>query len=70
MLKVRQAGSLEKSKSLKSGREVVYVGDVVGTGSSRKSAIIIQWHLGKNRRGTKQAQRWYSNGFNHSTDFL
>ncbi len=40
MLKVRQTGSLEKSKSLKSGREVVYVGDVVGTGSSRKSAII------------------------------
>ncbi len=49
MLKVRQVGSLEKIKELKkSGREVVYVGDVVGTGSSRKSAInSIQWHLGK-----------------------
>ncbi|EHG8706106.1 bifunctional aconitate hydratase 2/2-methylisocitrate dehydratase [Campylobacter coli] len=49
MLKVRQTGSLEKIKELKkSGREVVYVGDVVGTGSSRKSAInSIQWHLGK-----------------------
>lgn len=53
MLKVRQAGSLEKIKELKkSGREVVYVGDVVGTGSSRKSAInSIQWHLGKEIEG-------------------
>jgi len=53
MLKVRQAGSLEKIKELKkSGREVVYVGDVVGTGSSRKSAInSIQWHLGKEING-------------------
>ncbi|TQR34712.1 bifunctional aconitate hydratase 2/2-methylisocitrate dehydratase [Campylobacter sp. MIT 99-7217] len=53
MLKVRQAGSLEKIKELKkSGREVVYVGDVVGTGSSRKSAInSIQWHLGKEIKG-------------------
>ena len=53
MLKVRQPGSLEKIKELKkSGREVVYVGDVVGTGSSRKSAInSIQWHLGKDIKG-------------------
>ncbi|ECA2151398.1 bifunctional aconitate hydratase 2/2-methylisocitrate dehydratase, partial [Salmonella enterica subsp. enterica serovar Panama] len=53
MLKVRQTGSLEKIKELKkSGREVVYVGDVVGTGSSRKSAInSIQWHLGKEIEG-------------------
>ncbi|MBM0637059.1 bifunctional aconitate hydratase 2/2-methylisocitrate dehydratase [Campylobacter sp. VicNov18] len=53
MLKVRQPGSLEKIKELKkSGREVVYVGDVVGTGSSRKSAInSIQWHLGKEIEG-------------------
>lgn len=53
MLKTRQPGSLEKIKELKkSGREVVYVGDVVGTGSSRKSAInSIQWHLGKDIKG-------------------
>lgn len=53
MLKVRQAGSLDTIKKLKkSGREVVYVGDVVGTGSSRKSAInSIQWHLGKELEG-------------------
>lgn len=53
MLKIRQVGSLEKIKELKkSGREVVYVGDVVGTGSSRKSAInSIQWHLGKEIEG-------------------
>lgn len=31
---------------------MVYVGDVVGTGSSRKSAInSIQWHLGKEIEG-------------------
>ncbi|OCS00690.1 bifunctional aconitate hydratase 2/2-methylisocitrate dehydratase [Campylobacter fetus subsp. testudinum] len=48
MLVKRQPGSLEKIAELKkSGREVIYVGDVVGTGSSRKSGInSIQWHLG------------------------
>lgn len=53
MLKNRQAGALEKIQELKkSGREIVYVGDVVGTGSSRKSAInSIQWHLGKDIKG-------------------
>ncbi|RAZ50035.1 bifunctional aconitate hydratase 2/2-methylisocitrate dehydratase [Campylobacter hyointestinalis] len=49
MLIKRQPGSLEKIAELKkSGREVVYVGDVVGTGSSRKSGInSIQWHIGR-----------------------
>lgn len=49
MLMKRQSGSLEKIAELKqSGREVVYVGDVVGTGSSRKSGInSIQWHIGR-----------------------
>lgn len=49
MLVKRQPGSLEKIAELKkSGLEVVYVGDVVGTGSSRKSGInSIQWHLGR-----------------------
>ena len=53
MLKTRQAGSLEKIAQLKqSKRQVVYVGDVVGTGSSRKSAInSIQWHLGSDIKG-------------------
>lgn len=53
MLKNRQTGALEKIQELKkSGREIVYVGDVVGTGSSRKSAInSIQWHLGKDIKG-------------------
>lgn len=48
MLVKRQPGSLEKIAELKkSGLEVIYVGDVVGTGSSRKSGInSIQWHLG------------------------
>lgn len=53
MLKNRQKGALEQIAKLKqSGREVAYVGDVVGTGSSRKSAInSIQWHLGKDIAG-------------------
>ncbi|WP_169784990.1 bifunctional aconitate hydratase 2/2-methylisocitrate dehydratase [Campylobacter curvus] len=53
MLSKRQPGSLEMIKELKkSGREVVYVGDVVGTGSSRKSGInSIQWHLGREIEG-------------------
>lgn len=53
MLKNRQPGSLEKiAEFKKTGREVVYVGDVVGTGSSRKSAInSIQWHVGKDIKG-------------------
>lgn len=44
---------MEKIAELKkSGREVAYIGDVVGTGSSRKSAInSIQWHLGKDIAG-------------------
>lgn len=49
MLVRRQPGSVENINELKkSGKEVVYVGDVVGTGSSRKSGInSVQWHLGK-----------------------
>lgn len=53
MLVKRQAGSLEKIAELKKlGVQVVYVGDVVGTGSSRKSAInSVQWHLGSDIKG-------------------
>jgi len=53
MLIKRQPGSLEKIAELKkSGRTLVYVGDVVGTGSSRKSGInSIQWHMGKEIEG-------------------
>lgn len=49
MLIRRQPGSIEKINELKKlGKEVIYVGDVVGTGSSRKSGInSVQWHLGK-----------------------
>lgn len=49
MLVKRQEGSLETIEALKAkGYEVAYVGDVVGTGSSRKSGInSIQWHMGK-----------------------
>ncbi|MDA3062620.1 MULTISPECIES: bifunctional aconitate hydratase 2/2-methylisocitrate dehydratase [unclassified Campylobacter] len=49
MLSKRQAGSLETIAQLKkSGRQVVYVGDVVGTGSSRKSGVnSVQWHIGE-----------------------
>lgn len=48
MLESRQPGSLETIVQLKKkGHPVAYVGDVVGTGSSRKSAInSVLWHLG------------------------
>ncbi|AFZ03917.1 bifunctional aconitate hydratase 2/2-methylisocitrate dehydratase [Calothrix sp. PCC 6303] len=59
MLESRQPGSLETIKELKKkGFPVAYVGDVVGTGSSRKSAInSVLWHTGNdipfvpNKRG-------------------
>jgi aconitate hydratase 2 / 2-methylisocitrate dehydratase len=48
MLETRQPGSLEMIEKLKAqGHPLVYVGDVVGTGSSRKSAInSVLWHSG------------------------
>ncbi|WP_445633650.1 bifunctional aconitate hydratase 2/2-methylisocitrate dehydratase [Nostoc sp. DSM 114161] len=48
MLESRQPGSLQTIAELKKkGHPVAYVGDVVGTGSSRKSAInSVLWHLG------------------------
>ena len=48
MLETRQLGSLETIAELKKkGHPVAYVGDVIGTGSSRKSAInSVLWHLG------------------------
>ncbi len=47
-LKTRIDNPLETIKKLKEkGHSLVYVGDVVGTGSSRKSGInSIQWHMG------------------------
>ena len=49
MLVKRLPGSIEKIKELiAKGYEVAYVGDVVGTGSSRKSGInSIQWCMGR-----------------------
>ncbi|MEH2331336.1 bifunctional aconitate hydratase 2/2-methylisocitrate dehydratase [Nostoc sp.] len=48
MLESRQPGSLKTIAELKKkGHPVAYVGDVVGTGSSRKSAInSVLWHTG------------------------
>ena len=48
MLKVKLPGSLEKITELKKlGHPIAYVGDVVGTGSSRKSAInSLLWFIG------------------------
>ncbi|MEH2335165.1 bifunctional aconitate hydratase 2/2-methylisocitrate dehydratase [Nostoc sp.] len=50
MLESRQPGSLKTIAELKKkGHPVAYVGDVVGTGSSRKSAInSVLWHMGNN----------------------
>lgn len=53
MLVKKMPDGLEILKELKSlGKSVAYVGDVVGTGSSRKSGInSIQWHLGDEIEG-------------------
>ncbi|MBD2480565.1 bifunctional aconitate hydratase 2/2-methylisocitrate dehydratase [Planktothrix sp. FACHB-1365] len=59
MLESRMPGGLENIAELKKkGHPVAYVGDVVGTGSSRKSAInSVLWHIGNdipyvpNKRG-------------------
>lgn len=49
MLESRMPGALETISQLKQkGHPVAYVGDVVGTGSSRKSAInSVLWHIGQ-----------------------
>jgi aconitate hydratase 2/2-methylisocitrate dehydratase len=49
LLATRLPGSIEKIEEMKeAGHEVAYVGDVVGTGSSRKSGInSVQWHMGR-----------------------
>ncbi len=49
MLSVKMPEALELIRDLKKkGHPVAYVGDVVGTGSSRKSGVnSIQWHFGK-----------------------
>jgi aconitate hydratase 2/2-methylisocitrate dehydratase len=48
MLKTKMPDGLEKIEELKQkGHPLAYVGDVVGTGSSRKSAInSVLWHMG------------------------
>ena len=50
MLETRMPGGLEELTKLKAmGYPICYVGDVVGTGSSRKSAInSVLWHIGNN----------------------
>jgi len=49
MLVSKMEGALEKIENLKQkGHPLAYVGDVVGTGSSRKSAInSVLWHMGR-----------------------
>jgi aconitate hydratase 2 / 2-methylisocitrate dehydratase len=49
MLETRQPGSLETIAELKQkGHPLAYVGDVIGTGSSRKSAInSVLWYIGE-----------------------
>ena len=53
MLVSRMENPLETMASLKEkGNPLVYVGDVVGTGSSRKSGInSVQWHMGRDIPG-------------------
>ncbi len=53
MLGSRMENPLDTMKELKEkGHPLVYVGDVVGTGSSRKSGInSVQWHMGRDIPG-------------------
>jgi len=53
MLQSRMEKPLEKMAQLKQkGHPLAYVGDVVGTGSSRKSGInSVQWHMGRDIPG-------------------
>ncbi|MDB4257350.1 bifunctional aconitate hydratase 2/2-methylisocitrate dehydratase [Arcobacteraceae bacterium] len=53
MLQSRMEDPLNKIIELKlKGHPLVYIGDVVGTGSSRKSGInSIQWHMGRDIKG-------------------
>jgi aconitate hydratase 2/2-methylisocitrate dehydratase len=53
MLQSRMEKPLEKMEELKKqGHPLAYVGDVVGTGSSRKSGInSVQWHMGRDIPG-------------------
>lgn len=53
MLQSRMENPLETMASLKEkGHPLAYVGDVVGTGSSRKSGInSVQWHMGRDIPG-------------------
>ncbi len=53
MLQSRMEKPLETMEELKKkGNPLAYVGDVVGTGSSRKSGInSVQWHIGRDIKG-------------------
>ncbi|MFK2821391.1 bifunctional aconitate hydratase 2/2-methylisocitrate dehydratase [Malaciobacter sp. WC5094] len=53
MLQSRMENPLDTMKELKEkGNPLAYVGDVVGTGSSRKSGInSVQWHMGRDIPG-------------------
>ena len=53
MLRAKMENPLETIKELKAkGHTVAYVGDVVGTGSSRKSGVnSVQWHMGEDIPG-------------------
>ncbi len=59
MLETRAPGALETIRELKQlGHPVAFVGDVVGTGSSRKSAInSLLWHIGEDIPGVPNKRR-------------
>ncbi|MEN9215915.1 MAG: bifunctional aconitate hydratase 2/2-methylisocitrate dehydratase, partial [Gloeomargarita sp. HHBFW_bins_162] len=59
MLETRSPGALQKIQELKQvGHPVAFVGDVVGTGSSRKSAInSLLWHIGEDIPGVPNKRR-------------
>ncbi|APB32394.1 bifunctional aconitate hydratase 2/2-methylisocitrate dehydratase [Gloeomargarita lithophora Alchichica-D10] len=59
MLETRAPGALETIRELKKlGHPIAFVGDVVGTGSSRKSAInSLLWHIGEDIPGVPNKRR-------------
>ncbi len=59
MYRVTQPGALQEIATLKErGLPLVFVGDVVGTGSSRKSAVnSVVWHIGEDIRGVPNKRR-------------
>ena len=72
MLNARMDKPLETIEELKNkGNLLAYVGDVVGTGSSRKSATnSVLWHMGEDILCSEQARGWCMYWWQNRPNFL